>query len=624
MGADQSKGGAGKVGLADFDMVRLVGKGAFGKVWEVRKKDTGETFAMKELSKKSVIQQNLVEHTVTERNVMLLCENPFIINLYFAFQTEEKLYFVLDFVAGGSLFELFSKVDDGYLPEETVRLYAAEILLGIEELHQKGIVYRDMKLENILIGEDGHVVLTDFGLSAIVQDGKVHSFSGTAIYIAPEVLDDKGHGKSVDWWGYGVLLHVLLTGAPVFWSDNKKELFDMIRDQTPVIDDPILSSEARDLIVKLLDRNVETRLGCGPQGAEELKRHPFFRSLNWKAVLKKKLKPALMPERFEMRSAPGPVMDADAPQAPMEYKPGNRLLAVKDKVHFQNFSFSYQLEPAPEADKVAAALGPGGNELRSSSDTIAVASPQEVLSSTFSDDSVLLRKKRKKRNSTRVASLRLPNVAMFRAAEDPRKPKSAGGRRRVKSVNPHAATIGASAGASTAAALAAMELDEQKLALLRSEASKGNRNRQFIEVGDSSTQAESLSLELNAAKVESGKKKFAPLSARANKNVSRRHRRTRSVGTEDLAKIAKAEHGSPPAAAAAPASAPAAPAASADRKVATACHGCGSTFRKVTLKRKCKKCKHTFCQKCANKKKAAPQLGYTTAVRFCRTCYQTL
>ena len=144
-----------KLNLEDFDLVRLVGKGAFGKVWQVRKRDSGEIFAMKVLDKKTVIEQNLVAHTVLERDVMLMCNNPFIVNMYYAFQTTESLYFILDFVGGGSLFTVLRDHDLGYFIESHARFYAAEILLGIEELHNHEIVYRDLKLENILLGTDG-------------------------------------------------------------------------------------------------------------------------------------------------------------------------------------------------------------------------------------------------------------------------------------------------------------------------------------------------------------------------------------------------------------------------------------------------------------------------------------
>lgn len=157
MGNQQTE--AKKLSLEDFELVRLIGKGAFGKVWMVRRKEFGDIYAMKILHKQSVVDQNLIEHTLLERDVMLMCNNPFIINLYWSFQTEENLYFVVDFIGGGSLWNQLVDDERGYFSEENVRFYASEIILGIEELHSKGIVYRDLKPENILIGTDGFILL---------------------------------------------------------------------------------------------------------------------------------------------------------------------------------------------------------------------------------------------------------------------------------------------------------------------------------------------------------------------------------------------------------------------------------------------------------------------------------
>ena len=184
---------------------------------------------MKSLKKDAVIEENLIEHTIVEREIMLsMGHHPFIVNLDFAFQTDTDLYFVLEYVGGGSLMTLLRRSPE--LKESQVKFYAGEILLGLEALHMSNIVYRDLKLENVLIGSDGHCVLTDFGLSAKLkpEQSTVRSFSGTAIYLAPEILTDDegvGHGKSVDWWGFGVLLHILFTGAPPFWSENHKDLY---------------------------------------------------------------------------------------------------------------------------------------------------------------------------------------------------------------------------------------------------------------------------------------------------------------------------------------------------------------------------------------------------------------
>lgn len=256
---------------------------------------------MKSLAKDSVVEENLIEHTIVEREIMLsMGHHPFIVNLHFAFQTDTDLYFVLEYVGGGSLINLLNEFPD--LQEKDVKFYAAEILLGLEALHTSNIIYRDLKLENVLVSKDGHAILTDFGLSAKLkaEQSTVKSFSGTAVYLAPEILLDdegKGHGKSVDWWGFGVLLHILFIGAPPFWSENKKELYDLIMSgDLKVNDDPYLSSSAKSLLNGLLTRDITKRLGCGPTGAEEVKNHPFFDGIDWNIVYRKGYKVPHIPQ----------------------------------------------------------------------------------------------------------------------------------------------------------------------------------------------------------------------------------------------------------------------------------------------------------------------------------------
>ena len=258
---------------------------------------------MKVLKKKDVIQENLLEHTKVEREIMLSVIHPFIITLNFAFQTENDLHFVLDYIGGGSLLQILNQTKEYCLAEKDAKFYAAEILLGLEALHENNIIYRDLKLENILIGADGHSVLTDFGLSAKLREEqtKVKSFSGTAIYLAPEILTDEaghGHGKSVDWWGFGVLLYVLFTGTPPFWSENQKELFDKIAKDEFIIDSAFkdsLSDEAKNLLHALLEKDISKRLGCGAEGTKEVKNHPFFNDVDWDAVYRKELTPPIVP-----------------------------------------------------------------------------------------------------------------------------------------------------------------------------------------------------------------------------------------------------------------------------------------------------------------------------------------
>jgi serine/threonine protein kinase len=187
-------------------MIKMIGKGSFGEVMLVRKKDTKTLYAMKILDKKNIIRRNQVEHTITERRVLGRTKHPFIVTLHFAFQTGKKLYFVLDYCSGGELFFHLGRC--GRLRESLACFYSAEITLALSHLHSVGIVYRDLKPENILLDKDGHVKLADFGLSKEGIPNGVSgtgSFCGTAEYLAPEILNRAGHGTGVDWWALGMV-----------------------------------------------------------------------------------------------------------------------------------------------------------------------------------------------------------------------------------------------------------------------------------------------------------------------------------------------------------------------------------------------------------------------------------
>jgi serum/glucocorticoid-regulated kinase 3 len=195
-----------KVSLDDFDLVKVIGKGSFGKVTLVRKKSDGLLFAMKVLSKPNIVKRKQVEHTKTERRVLGKMKHPFIVHMYYAFQTEQKLYFVLDYAAGGELFYHLSRMKK--FTEQITRFFCAEITMALDALHNIGVVYRDLKPENILLDTQGHIKLADFGLAKEgVNDAAAgaHSMCGTPEYLSPEVLNRMGHGTSVDWWNLGMV-----------------------------------------------------------------------------------------------------------------------------------------------------------------------------------------------------------------------------------------------------------------------------------------------------------------------------------------------------------------------------------------------------------------------------------
>lgn len=222
--------------------------------------------------------------------------HPFIVKMHRAFQSDSKLYFVLDFLNGGELH--FHMKKEGRFTENKTRFYASEVILAVEHLHKNGIIYRDLKPENILVNQDGHIKLTDFGLSktGIMGSSQAFTFWGTPEYLAPEVVSGKGHSKSVDWWCLGLLIYEMLSGSHPFKSKrkNRKEIFQQITD-SPVNMLPGFSEDASDLISGLLKIDPDDRLGSSVKDAEEIKNHKFFENVDWDNVYKKQIPPPYQP-----------------------------------------------------------------------------------------------------------------------------------------------------------------------------------------------------------------------------------------------------------------------------------------------------------------------------------------
>jgi len=247
------------------------------------------------LKKEFIIRKNQVEHTKTERSVLGYVHHPFIVGLAMAFQTTDKLFFVLDYCSGGELFFHLGKT--GRFPEDRAKFYAAQITLALEYIHNLGVIYRDLKPENVLLDEKGNVRLTDFGLSKESVFGPssgATSFCGTPEYIAPEVLKRQGHGRAVDWWSLGALLFEMITGLPPFYSRNRETMFDKIMKaelQFPAF----MSEDAKDLLSKLLQREPNERLGSGERDAMAVKEHPFFRDVDWESLVAGRIMPPWCP-----------------------------------------------------------------------------------------------------------------------------------------------------------------------------------------------------------------------------------------------------------------------------------------------------------------------------------------
>lgn len=219
----------GDINLDCFIIERLLGKGSFGKVMLVRKKDTNAIYAMKVIKKALIEKYKHVDHTKTERDILGQLDHPFLVKLKYAFQSKSKLYMVMDFINGGELF--FHLKRSKQFSIDRARFYTAEILLGLEYLHSQGVVYRDLKAENVLLDTSGHIKLTDFGLSKrffTPENFKTYSFCGTPEYLAPEILQNIGHDHSVDYWSLGVLLYEMLAGELPFYNKNRQELYKSI------------------------------------------------------------------------------------------------------------------------------------------------------------------------------------------------------------------------------------------------------------------------------------------------------------------------------------------------------------------------------------------------------------
>jgi len=286
-------------GPTDFDILKLIGKGTFGQVYQVRKKDTQRIYAMKVLQKKVIVQKKEVAHTVGERNILVrtaTSDSPFIVGLKFSFQTPSELYLVTDYMSGGELFWHLQK--EGRFDEKRAKFYIAELILAIQHLHNNDIVYRDLKPENILLDANGHIALCDFGLSKanLTKNDTTNTFCGTTEYLAPEVLlDESGYTKMVDFWSLGVLVFEMCCGWSPFYAEDTQQMYKNIAFGKVRFPRDTLSQEGRNFVKGLLNRNPKHRLGA-TDDAEELKRHPFFGDIDWTLLSKKLISPPFKPK----------------------------------------------------------------------------------------------------------------------------------------------------------------------------------------------------------------------------------------------------------------------------------------------------------------------------------------
>ena len=286
-----------KMTASDFEPLSCLGKGTYGTVILVKHAATGRLYAQKQFRKASLkVRRSLIEQTKTERAILeSVNRHPFVVKLYYAFQDHEKLYLILEYAQGGELFTHLAT--ERMFPEETAVFYMAEMVLALEHLHHTvGVIYRDLKPENCLLDSEGHLLLTDFGLSKVAVEGEeCRSFLGTIEYMAPEVILGRQYGMAVDWWSLGALGFDLLTGSPPFDGNNHAKIQEKILKQKLSLP-YYLSPDAKDLLTRLLRKEPSKRLGgCMPKDMQTIKKHRFFRKIDWKLLGRRELEPPIKP-----------------------------------------------------------------------------------------------------------------------------------------------------------------------------------------------------------------------------------------------------------------------------------------------------------------------------------------
>uniref|UniRef100_A0A8C2FDX4 Protein kinase C n=1 Tax=Cyprinus carpio TaxID=7962 RepID=A0A8C2FDX4_CYPCA len=348
-----------KLGISNFTLLQVLGKGSFGKVMLVRLNGSDQVFAVKVLKKDIILQDDDVECTMTEKRVLSFAStHPYLTQLYCCFQTPERLFFVMEFVNGGDL--MFHIQKSRKFEENRARFYTAEITSALIFLHSKGIIYRDLKLDNVLLDKDGHCKLADFGMckESMFEGVVTGTFCGTPDYIAPEILQEMLYGPSVDWWALGVLLYEMLSGHAPFEAENEDDLFESILTEE-IIYASWLSTDAVDILKGFLTKNPSRRLGCvAAEGGETaVTSHPFFTSIDWNKLNQRELEPPFKPRIKTAEDVNN--FDPDFTQEDPTLTPiDESIIPSINQDEFRDFSFT-----SPELLKVVSDLQSGAEEM---------------------------------------------------------------------------------------------------------------------------------------------------------------------------------------------------------------------------------------------------------------------
>ncbi|KAJ2786971.1 Serine/threonine kinase [Coemansia interrupta] len=328
-----------KVGINDFKFLKVLGKGNFGKVMLSEEKGTSKLYAIKVLKKEFIVENDEFESTRSEKRVLLIANkerHPFLIGLHSCFQTSNHIFFVMEYISGGDLMMHVQKL--GTFGERRAKFFACEILLGLAYFHKAGIIYRDLKLDNILLDKEGHVKIADYGLCKenMGYGQTTITFCGTPEFMAPEIVLEQRYGRAVDWWAFGVLIYEMILGTSPFHGEDENEIFESILEDEILY--PVrMSRDSVFICQALLEKEPSKRLGSGPNDAEDIMKHSFFAGVNWDDVLNKKVPPPYVPDirgRFDVSN-----FDPEFTNEKPGLTPTNTIIDSHDQKEFSNFDY---------------------------------------------------------------------------------------------------------------------------------------------------------------------------------------------------------------------------------------------------------------------------------------------